>query len=785
MVCADSAEKGIEALEAHKKKDPFMLVISSFTLPKMKGDAILKKAREISPDSLRVLLGDAAYIETLISAVNTANIHSCLTLPFEDRDLASQVENCREQFLGAQKARSLKKTIQRQNRQLFQIASNFKKKAAQNLAQMEERKKQLRILKSKIKAGQGQGLREHIPSLAQVLEDSGCEYTAQGFARAFDNAAGQIRDIFQTVLFRYGLEPLVLSYSEAAFRAKQEKQHTGMVGRLMPPLRMLISQSGEAGINLFGLDFKRRMDRHFELTFSQDRARAFLRIKQTDSALMNLYCIKYYLPWHRISYGVVPDQKIEAWLSTANKHAPPLTVARGLDPVQPVHGEVKYHFPTDFLHAGKVNEDGSINFHDRGEIPFVKTGAFLAVKIMTEEGKPGIDVTGAKIPVSDPEDRTFEAGPGTSLSDDGRKIYAAVDGQPHLDAMGKVTVNPELKINGDLGFETGDVIFDGNVVVSGKVKQGFKVKGASLTAQEIQGAEIDLTGDLNVSFGIVDTDLVNVKGSVQAKFIHNSKINAFGDLIVQREIIDSVIRLSGACINTNGTIINSEIYANMGIDAGTIGSDSAQPSKLTVGRDEHTLRLVEGLEGKIRKNVETASIVSRDISSLEEEDQNLHGEIARYATVQDRAQLELKGASQKMSNLKASGNMSAFQKLRKAVAALESDARNAEEEINNGFERQDAIAREIVQKQARIQQLTDKNLKLEDEKKRLLEYTATKVPKAQVRAAKKICSGTRIIGPHASTTLYRDNVRCRVVESGQKSDDTGGLAFHEMKITGY
>ena len=62
----------------------------------------------------------------------------------------------------------------------------------------------------------------------------------------------------------------------------------------------------------------------------------------------------------------------------------------------------------------------------------------------------------------------------------------------------------------------------------------------------------------------MDTDLVNVKGSVQAKFIRNSKINAFGDLIVQREIIDSVVRLSGACINTNGTIINSEIFANYG-----------------------------------------------------------------------------------------------------------------------------------------------------------------------------------------------------------------------------
>jgi len=780
----DNSQEGIQILEA-SKKSPFMLVISSYTMPRMKGDAILKKAREISPDSLRILLADAAYVETMISAINTASIHSCITLPFEDQDLINQVENGREQFLAAQKAGALRQTIQRQNRQLFQIASNFRKKEAQDIAQMEARKKQIRILESKIKAGQGKGLQEHIPSLGQLLENMGCDHSPQGFAQAFIGMTRQIRDILQTALFSYSLEPLAQSYNEAVFRAKQEKQHVGTIPRLMPALRMLINQNQETGVNLFGIDFKRLMDRHVTLTFSQDRSRAFLRVKQARSDLLSLPCIKYYLSWYRVTYGVIPDQKIEIWLNTANKHSAPLTVAHGLDPVHPVNGDIKYHFPTDFLHAGKVNEDGSINFHDRGEIPFVKSGAFLAVKTMTEAGKAGIDVTGARIPVLEPEDRTFEAGPGTTLSEDGQKIYAAVHGQPHLDAMGKVTVNPELKIQGDLGFETGDVVFDGNVVVAGAVKQGFKVKGASLTAKEIQGAEIDLTGDLNVSFGIMDTKLVNVKGSVQAKFVRNSKINAFGDLIIQREIIDSVIRLSGECINANGTIINSKISANMGIDAGTVGSDSAKPSKLTVGRDEHTLNLVAGLEAKIRENVKAAAAINGDITALSEEDQTLHGQIAQYATIQDRAQLELKGAAKKISDLKASGNMAALQKIKKAVAQLETDAKNAEATINKEFERQDAIAQEIAQKQKRIEELTRINHGLEDEKKRLLEYTATKEPKAQVRVARKILSGTKIIGPHTHLTLYRDDVRCRIIESDHKSDDTGGLPFYEMKITGY
>ena len=109
--------------------------------------------------------------------------------------------------------------------------------------------------------------------------------------------------------------------------------------------------------------------------------------------------------------------------------------------------------------------------------------------------------------------------------------------------------------------------------------------------------------------------------------------------------------------------------------------------------------------------------------------------------------------------------MAALQKIKKSFARLERDARHAEEEINRGFERQDAIAREITQKQKRIEELTQTNHRLEDEKKRLLEYTATKEPKAEVRVAKKILSGTRIIGPHTNMTLYRDDIRCRIVET--------------------
>ncbi|MBU0973424.1 MAG: DUF342 domain-containing protein [Proteobacteria bacterium] len=782
--CFDTSSAGLAAL-AESSASPYALIISSYAMPKMKGDQILLKARETSPSTLRILMADTAYIETMIAAVNTAQIHSCLTLDFDDHDLIVQVEDCCQQYLSVLKLKNLQKITQRQNRQLFQIASNFRKQEASDLLQMENRQKQIRILESKLNIEKGAVNPDKIPSLKEILEAKSVEFSFQGFGAQFLKMKDQVKQILETAALRHSIELTPLYYRDVVYRSGQENPLTDLSRKLIPAIQMLIHQSQAAGMNLFGKQFQQYLDKHLQITLSKDRSKASIGIKRMEPKVLDLTIIKYYLFYHHITHGILDDIAIKSWLSSATQESPPFVIAKGVNPVPSEDTVITYHFPTDFRHAGKVDEDGSINFRDRGEIPFVEQNAFLAARTPSKKGTPGMDVTGQEIPVGEPMDRAFESGPGTRLSEDGDKIYAEIEGQPHLDAMGKVTICPELIIKGDLGFETGDVIFDGNVVVEGVVKQGFKVKGASLTAKAIQGAQIDLTGDLNVSLGIVDTQLVNVKGSVQAKYIHNSTINAFGDLIVQREIMDSKINLSGACINTDGVIIASQISANMGIDAGNIGTDASSPAKLTVGVDEHTNQLVASVEGKMRIHLEAAALLKKEISTLEREDVALHGEISQHAHVQDRAQLDLRKIESKIGDLKASGNMAAYQKVKQVAKQLKIDAAQAEEKINREFERQDAIGLEISQKLSRIKQLEKLNQGLADEKKRLLEFTDRKKPLAQVKVGKKICSGTRVFGPNTSITLYNPDARCRIVETKKNAEETLGLDVYEMKISAY
>ena len=619
-----------EALEELKQtqENPYTLIISSYMMPKMKGDEILTKVRAIQPEAQRLLLTDTSDFDIVVRTINAVSIQAALTLPFTDNTLLHQVQICCDTYDANHKQKNLKRVTQRQNRQLFQIASNFKKKDTLYTGQIAQRDKEIRVLESRIRSAGGSLETEKGADLQDVLDGLKTDLTPEDFADRFVRLKNGIKKLMETAA-----SSKYLSIQDVMVQTIVKQQGLDIGDRdtarqmlqLLYPLLINLKDSKET-------DSSRQVkntsvDDMFSLQLTEDNTKALIRLRTFESHHLDLTHVKQFLEKYKIINGLIPDEQIVKWLVRSTPDDPPFVIAQGRPALAARDAEIKYHFSIDFLHAGKVNEDGSINFQDRGEIPYVKEGDFLAAKIFPEEGKNGMDVYGREIVVEEAVDLTFSSGPGTRISEDGVRIYATTSGQPHLDAMGNISVCPEFMIKGDLGFETGDVDFDGNVIVAGSVKEGFKVRCASLTAKEIQGAEIDIEGDLNVSLGIVDTELVKVKGCVQAKFVHNSKINSFGDLIIQKEIIDSKILLSGACVNETGTILNCEISAKMGIQGGTIGNKSSKASTLSVGVDEHTNLLISKVDAKLNRNNTVISELREELTALEKEDRDLHGVI--------------------------------------------------------------------------------------------------------------------------------------------------------------
>ena len=761
-----------EALAELKKSGAYTLVISSYAMPKMKGDDILKQARQIAPDTRRILIAEASELQTLVNAINVAKIHACLTLPLQEADVLNQVNHCCAQYDVVKKQKNLLQLTQRQNKQLFQLAGRLKKKQAQYAGQIESKNKEIRILESRARSV----FAPRPVLLKDILDKWNIAFSPKSFSTLFLAMQDEIKKTLENAAFS---APTALPQDSAhtqGFLPSAITDYQDIVDTLMPRVFALFKQ----------MEHPPRQDEiedFFALTLSDNNTQAFLQLKKAAPGDLTPALVKQFLEKKMITTGIIPDHEITSLLFKTAPENEPVLIARGRAPRYPKDAQIRYHFPTEFRHAGKVRKDGSIDFSDRGKIPHVDEDALLAEKMFPEPGIPGIDVYGRMLMVDEPADLDFSPGAGTRLSEDGDKMYAAVSGQPHLDTLGILSVCPEYQIKGDLGFETGDVHFKGNVIVEGAVKPGFKITCASLTAKEINGAHIDITGDLNVSHGIVDTKLVRVKGSVQAKFVHNSTISAFGDLIVQKEIIDSHICLSGACVNANGMIINSRISAKLGIAAGTVGKPATQPSILKVGVDEQVNQLVAAVNAKLDIIARSIDDLASRIVLLKKEDQDLHAVISRHAYVQDRAELELKEVENSILQLKAAGNMSAALKASKAVKELEKKAKKAEADINAGFARQDAIAGEIAGNKKQIAEYTTITEELSREKDTLTAFSNKEKPLPKVTVAKKIESRTQISGAASSIVLKQSYTKCHIQEILRNQDGAGGTPYHEIRIT--
>ncbi len=91
-----TASNAIEAIEIIKKEAPFASIISDFRMPEMDGIEFLHKVKEISPDTVRIMLTGFADLQIVIDAINEGNIFRFLTKPIQTDKLISSLNDALE-----------------------------------------------------------------------------------------------------------------------------------------------------------------------------------------------------------------------------------------------------------------------------------------------------------------------------------------------------------------------------------------------------------------------------------------------------------------------------------------------------------------------------------------------------------------------------------------------------------------------------------------------------------------------------------------------------------------
>ncbi|MCG0274561.1 MAG: FapA family protein [Thermosediminibacteraceae bacterium] len=304
----------------------------------------------------------------------------------------------------------------------------------------------------------------------------------------------------------------------------------------------------------------------------------------------------------------------------------PIEIAKGLEPKAGEDGKIIYHIEIHKELKPKIDKDGRVDFHDLGFITNVTKGQLLAEIVPPEKGSPGKTVTGKTIPAKDGKQVKLRQGKNVVFSEDGKKIFSAIDGHPVIDGD-KVSVLPVMEIRGDVGPSTGNIDFVGSVKIYGNVKSGYKVKAEGDIEVEgyVEAAEIISGGKVVLKRGIrgMGKGVVKAAQDIVAKFVENSTLIAGRNIIAHEAIMHSLVS-AGSRIEVRGKkglLVGGTVRAGEEIKAKVIGSPMATFTEVEVGvtleQKRKLLEISEELE-----NVESALSKARKAIEILEKQKN-------------------------------------------------------------------------------------------------------------------------------------------------------------------
>ena len=333
-------------------------------------------------------------------------------------------------------------------------------------------------------------------------------------------------------------------------------------------------------------------------------------------------------------------------------------VALGKLPEHGKDGELVYNFDIsgESSHP-KILADGTVDYKQIDYFTPVKASDKLAYRTIPTDGEAGCDVFGRLVPQKPGKPAPkLSKGKNVNISDDEMELTASTSGQ--LVVSGKtLSISPVLEIKGDVGYETGNIVFDGSVNIGGSVISGFSVEalGNIEVKGVVEAATLKAEGAINLYGGIQGRFKGRIEsgGKVFTKFAQNARIIAEGNVVSNALLHCNVTSNSSVILDgDNCFIAGGTVFAAEEIRAKTIGSYMGVRTEVKVGgnteiagRYEQVKKEYEELKLKYRKlNQDYEKIVqSGDVTKLDVKHKSLLLQLISHRnSVKDQA-LKMEG----------------------------------------------------------------------------------------------------------------------------------------------
>ncbi len=308
-------------------------------------------------------------------------------------------------------------------------------------------------------------------------------------------------------------------------------------------------------------------------------------------------------------YAALADKKIISGVNDEiikeiiknNKLDEEIVVAKGLFPVNGRPLQIKLFFKTERGKPFLTDNFDRINLKELDFIQNVQKGQVIGEIVEGVKGADGYNIIGTVLKSQTIKSQNLLCGSNTIMENG--KILSLINGHASV-ISGKITVTPLIELD-NVDYSTGNIYFDGAVLIKGTIFDGFIVQatGDIEVGNFIGKVEIRSGGNIILKSGINGNNcsLIAAANDIFAKYIENSLIESGGSLYIEELFLHSSAAVKGNVImkGKRAEIIGGTIIAGGSLWCKKIGSVNGVRTIVVAGIDPDDYKELQKMEKEL------------------------------------------------------------------------------------------------------------------------------------------------------------------------------------------
>ena len=297
-------------------------------------------------------------------------------------------------------------------------------------------------------------------------------------------------------------------------------------------------------------------------------------------------------------------------------------IAKGIDAVNGVDAYFDFNFDTNFSKVPSHREDGTVDYWSIHTVELVEEGQLIATYNEPVDGSNGMTVKGKLLVAKRGRPLPPLTGKGFDRSEDNKTYTATMTGKIEM-KNNRILISEVHEVHGDVGLNTGNIDFRGDVIIHGNVPTGAVIRatGSVTIDGTVEGALIDANKDVIIRGGMLGANrgTIITKGSLTAKFLEYAKVKAHGSVTTDSIINCKITSYDKVYLKgKHASVVGGVVHAATGIEAFNFGNEYGVKTEVYVGVNLEVKKQISFHENCIIEAQDMIDKISKGIQQMDE-----------------------------------------------------------------------------------------------------------------------------------------------------------------------